>query len=215
MYDGNNEAIRWSYFEDSVKAQCEERHLGFRATNRHLMWSRKKMRVKLGAQTFNESTARGMKYLRESQYSLESEKSKENIECSSENQEAVVREMVQWYMEYLRENENTNENEMAEWNVCETTQVIKEKCDASTKSDKATTSKENSDTGENSKATENFFRTFNNIFDIMNSRNKYCKHYKEGLKSSNEEFIFSELVRVEKLYSSTPRKQEWSINCGR
>ena len=51
-------------------------------------------------------------------------------------------------------------------------------------------------TEENSEATENFFRTFNNIFDIMNSRNKSGKHFKKGLQPCNEEFIFTELMRV-------------------
>lgn len=44
-------------------------------------------------------------------------------------------------------------------------------------------------------ATEIFFRTFNNIFDIMNSRSNSGKHYKKGLKSYNEEFILSKMVR--------------------
>lgn len=49
---------------------------------------------------------------------------------------------------------------------------------------------------EDSQATENFFRVFNNIFDILNSRNKYGKHYKQALQPENETFIFTELIRV-------------------
>lgn len=199
MYDADNKAIRWSYFEDLVKTQCEEKlHVGCRATNRHVNWKREKMRVKLAAQTLSESTARGMEYLREIQYSTESEKPEENIECSSGNENNVVREMVEWFMEYVKENENAGENETDEWNVSKIAEEIEEKCDTSTASDEARRNNvtEEVEIEENSKATENFFRTFNNIFDIMNSRNKYGKHYKKGLQSSNEEFIFSELIRV-------------------
>ena len=88
MYDEYNEAIRWSYCEDLVKAQYEEKlHLGFCATNRRLNWSRE------AAQTFSKGTARDMEYLRESQYLLQV--TENIIECSSKNQDAIVREMVQ------------------------------------------------------------------------------------------------------------------------
>ena len=74
MYDEHNNVIKWSYFEELVKVQNNEKlHVGCRATNRHLNWKREKMRVKLAAQTLSESTARGMEYLRKSEYELQTE----------------------------------------------------------------------------------------------------------------------------------------------
>ncbi len=119
LIDGDGNIIRWSDFENLVKKQEEKQlHVGCKATRRHLNWQREKMRVKLAAQTFSDSTARGMRYLR---------------------------------MRFG---------------------------------------------APNSIGTENFFLAINNIFDIMNSRSKFGKYFKRGLQHSNEEFIFSELVRI-------------------
>lgn len=124
LYDEDGQIIRWADFENLVKIQEEKGlHLGCKATRRHLNWQREKMRVKLAAQTFSESTARAMRYLRE------------RFGCDSKY---------------------------------------------------------------SSQGTEMFFRTFNNIFDILNARSKFAKHYKKGLQRSNEEFVLSELVRVKK-----------------
>lgn len=47
-----------------------------------------------------------------------------------------------------------------------------------------------------SEPTEKFCLIFNNLFDIMNSRTKYGKYFKQGLQKSNETEILSELVRI-------------------
>lgn len=49
---------------------------------------------------------------------------------------------------------------------------------------------------ESTAATETFCLAFNNLFDILNSRNKYGKGFKQGLQKSNEQFVLSELVRM-------------------
>lgn len=49
---------------------------------------------------------------------------------------------------------------------------------------------------ESTAATETFCLAFNNLFDILNSRNKYGKHFKQGLQKSNEQLVLSELVRI-------------------
>jgi len=44
MYNEHNNIIKWSYFEELVKVQNNEKlHVGCRATNRHLNWKREKM----------------------------------------------------------------------------------------------------------------------------------------------------------------------------
>lgn len=47
-----------------------------------------------------------------------------------------------------------------------------------------------------SKATEEFIFLFNNLFDILNTRNLFGKRYSQPLQRSTEEMVFSELVRA-------------------
>lgn len=127
IMNADGKQVKWSHFENLVNIHTMEKlHPGCKVTKRHLDWRREKMRVKLAAQTFSDSSARAMQYLREKP---------------------------------------------------------------------PTHVPENFDT-EDSTATEEFFSTFNNIFDIMNSRNRYGKYFKKGLQPENETFIFSELIRV-------------------
>lgn len=127
IVDADGHQVNWAHFENVVNVHTVEKlHPGCKVTKRHLGWHREKIKVKIAAQTFSESSARAMRYIREKPPS-------------------VIQSVIQT---------------------------------------------------EDSQATENFFRIFNNIFDILNSRNKYGKHYKRALQPENETFIFTELIRV-------------------
>lgn len=70
LYDDNNNAIKWEYFEHLVDIQEKEGlHLGTKITKRHINWFKEKMKVKLAAQTFSLSVAKALQYLRETNYS--------------------------------------------------------------------------------------------------------------------------------------------------
>lgn len=66
LQDGEGKIIEWRFFEKLVNLQnIQQLHLGTKIRNRHLMWTREKMKVNIAAQTFSNSVADAFIYLEE------------------------------------------------------------------------------------------------------------------------------------------------------
>lgn len=64
LYDGDNNAIKFQYFEKLVELQeTGHFHLANKLTKKHILWYKNKMNVKLAAQTFSESCAVALEQL--------------------------------------------------------------------------------------------------------------------------------------------------------
>lgn len=71
IYDDNGNAIEWSYLRKLVDIQNKEGlHIATKIRNRHIDWTREKMKVKVAAQTLSLSVAKALKYLRETNHPL-------------------------------------------------------------------------------------------------------------------------------------------------
>lgn len=66
IYDTDGNPIEWSYLQKLVDIQNSEGlHIATKIRNRHIDWSREKMKVKVAAQTLSLSVAKALKYLRQ------------------------------------------------------------------------------------------------------------------------------------------------------
>jgi len=71
IYDDNGNGIEWSYLRKLVDIQNKEGlHIATKIRNRHIDWTREKMKVKVAAQTLSLSVAKALKYLRETNHPL-------------------------------------------------------------------------------------------------------------------------------------------------
>lgn len=67
LFDDKNDAIKWQYIVELEKYQCEHKvNLGNKLTKVHIQWQKKKMSVRIAAETLSNSVADSIELLQKS-----------------------------------------------------------------------------------------------------------------------------------------------------